>query len=140
MAAATETAIWLALKGAINAAAGPLPVAWPGEVFTPPTAGAELLPYLAVGKVTAPPERVLIGRGDHWHGGSVTLVHVAPVGNPAEFYLQKAAGIAAAFPEDRQMRFGAACLRVTSRPHVTDPYQDGGYLRTPVIVQWEASA
>lgn len=135
-----DTEIWLALKAAIQAAAGSLPLAWPGKAFEPPTAGAELLPYIAVGKVTAPPERVLVGRGDHWRRGSVTMVHVAPVGNPLEWYLEKAAIIAEAFPEDRRMKFGAACVRVTARPQVADSYRDGGYLRTPIIVQWEAAA
>ncbi len=140
MAAATETSLWLALKSAITAAAGALPIAWPGEVFTPPTSGAELLPYLAVGKATAPPQRVLIGRGDHWRSGSVTLVCVAPVGNPAAWHIQKAAGIAVAFPEDRGLVYDGVCLRVTSRPHIADSYQDGGYLRTPIIINWQASA
>lgn len=137
MPASTETSIWLALKSAIQNAAGSLPIAWPSETFEPPTSGADLLPFLSVGKVTVPPMRVLIGRGDHDRSGSVTLVYVAPMGNPAEFYIEKAAGIAANFPEDRRMRFGAVCLRVTSRPHVADGYQDRGYWRTPIIVRWQ---
>lgn len=140
MAAATETAIWMGWRHAIAAAAGTLPVAWPGETFTPPTSGATLLPYMSVGKATAPPERALIGRGDHWQGGSVTLVYVAPVGRPLEWYLQKAAVIADAFHEDRRIRFEGICLRITSRPHLADPYPDGGYLRTPIIINWQASA
>lgn len=135
-----DTSIWLALKAAITTAAGSLPVAWPGETFTPPTSGADLLPYLAVGKVSAPPRRMLISKGKHDRSGSVTLVHVAQLGNPAEFYIEKAAQIAAHFEEDTRMRFGTACLRVTSRPHVVDGYRDVGYWRTPVVISWRAFA
>lgn len=135
-----ETEIWLALKNAVTAAAAALPVAWPDGVFTPPTAGAELLPYLSVGKVSAPPRRVLIGKGQHDRSGSLTLVHVAQIGNPAEWYLQKAAGIADHFAEDTRLRFGSVSLRVSSRPHVADSYRDAGYLRTPIIIPWQAFA
>ena len=137
---ATDTEIWLALRARIQTAADPLPVAWPGEAFTPPTSGADLLPYLAVGKVSAPPRRVLISKGKHDRSGSVTLVYVAQLGNPAEFYVEKAAQIAAHFEEDTLMRFDGGCLRVTQRPHVVDGYRDAGYWRTPVIVPWQCFA
>lgn len=140
MAASTEASIWLALRSAITTAAGALPVAWPDELFTPPTSGAELLPYLSVGKVSAPPRRVLIGKGQHDRSGLVTLVYVAQLGNPSEYYLQKATVIAAHFVEDTRMRHGSVCLRVSSRPHVADSYRDAGYLRTPIIVPWQAFA
>jgi hypothetical protein len=134
-----QTKIWMALKTGIEALSPVLPIAWPAESFTPPVSTGSvpiLLPYLAIGSVTAPPERVQISRGQHWREGSITIVRVAPLGAAVEAYTEAAAKIAAQFPSDLQIRFQDACVRITSAPTVADGYRDNGYFRVPIIIPW----
>jgi len=117
-----------------------LPVAWPGEKFEPPVTGTRLNPFLAVGGANSSPIRITIGPGPHDRSGILTLVHVAMLGEAWEWYIQKAGGIAEFFVEDTKMKFDQVCVRVTTRPRVADPYRDGGYLRTPVLIPWQLFA
>jgi len=138
-----QTKIWMALRTRIEAISPAIPTAWPAEVFTPPVDSGSVpapLPYLSIGKVTAPPQRVLIGRGKHWHTGSVTIVRVAPLGPPEEAHTEAAGKIAAHFPEDLLMPFMGVCVRVVSYPTVADGYRDGGYWRVPIIIPWRVAA
>lgn len=136
MSALDETAIWMALRSAFEVFAGRTRVAWPLETFEP-TLG---MPFYAVAFTAAPPRRVLLARGPHIRDGFLTVSHVAPRGQPMEWHLQKAAEIVAAFPEDRWLEYGGARVRITRRAEIMPPYLDGAYMRTPVVIPWQASA
>lgn len=136
MSALDETAIWMALRSALKAFAGRAPVAWPAERFEP-TPG---MTFYAVAFTAAPPRRVLLARGPHIRDGFLTVSHVAPQGQPLEWHMQKAAEIVAAFPEDRWLEFEGARVRITRRGEIMPSYLDGAYMRTPVVIPWQASA
>ena len=130
-----ETEIWLALKDRIETIPGGLFIHYPGAVVAPTDA-----PFLAVGRVTARPDRVMISRGQHWLTGSITVSYVAPIGQDQSVYIEQGGIIAAHFPEDLRMKYGAACVRVVSYPHVIDGYRDGAWWRTPVNIRWRCAA
>ena len=132
-AALTETAIWMAFRKAVADFAGQTPVAWPAEVYHPDPTKA----FYAVAFTAAPPRRVLVGAGVHIRDGFLTVSHVAPLGPPLEWHVQKAAEIVDAFREDRPI---SACIRITRRGEIMPSYMDGGYLRTPVVIPWQAYA
>lgn len=136
MSALDETAIWMALRSAFAAFAGRVPVAWPLETFEPTLD----VPFYAVAFTAAPPRRVLLARGAHIRDGFLTVSHVAPQGQPLEWHMQKAAEIVAAFPEDRWLEFDGARVRITRRGEIMPPYSDGPYMRTPIVIPWQAFA
>ncbi|MGA0540730.1 phage tail terminator-like protein [Neotabrizicola sp. VNH66] len=140
----TETLIWMALKRRVEALdlSPPLPVAWPGMVFRPPTDPDTRLvsPFLTVTNVSAAPRRLALRRAAHDRVGVLTIVHAAVAGWPYEKYLETAGQIAAWFPEDLCLPYRGVTVRVSSRPHIVDGYLDGGYWRTPVNIPWRSFA
>ena len=130
-----ETKIWLALKSRIQSIPGGLAIAYPADVFTPGAAA-----YIAVGRVNIAPERVFVASGAHERRGTLTLSHVAPIGQDQAVYEEAGAKIAAHFPADLCMNFQGIAVKVVSASHVVDGYRDGAWWRTPVNVFWRASA
>ena len=131
----TETKIWLALKSRIATIPGGLAIAYPADVYTPTDAA-----YIAVGRVNIAPERVFVASGAHERRGTLTLSHVAPIGQDQAVYEEAGAKIAAHFPADLCMNFQGIAVEVVSASHVVDGYRDGAWWRTPVNVFWRASA
>ncbi len=131
-----ETEIWLALKGRVAAAAGALDIAWPAEDFFP-KAGC---PFLQVANLINQPARLSVTRGAHDRSGTLAMILVYPMGQPVEVSVEVAGVIAAQFPDDLQLRYGEACVRIESAPHVVDGFRDGGWWRTPINVFWRAFA
>ena len=133
--AEVETKIWMALKTRIQSIPGGLTVAYPADVYTPGAAA-----YIAVGRVNIAPERVFVAAGVHERRGTLTLSHVAPIGQDQAVYEEAGAKIAAHFPDDLCMKFSNVVVHVVSASHVVDGYRDGAWWRTPVNVFWRASA
>ena len=130
-----ETKIWLALKSRIQSIPGGLAIAYPADVFTPGAAA-----YIAVGRVNIAPERVFVASGAHERRGTLTLSHVAPIGQDQAVYEEAGAKIAAHFPADLCMNFQGIAVKVVSASHVVDGYRDGAWWRTPVNVFWRCAA
>lgn len=126
-----ETTIWTALRQAVADFAGNTPVAWPAEIYNPETSVA----FYDVAFIAAAPRRILIGNGRHVRDGFLTISHVAPIGYTQSWYLQKAAQIVAAFHEGRPLQ---SCLRITRRAEIMPTYRDSVYMRTPVVIPWQA--
>ena len=133
--AEVETKIWMALKSRIATIPGGLTVAYPADVYTPGAAA-----YIAVGRANIAPERVFVAAGVHERRGTLTLSHVAPIGQDQAVYEEAGAKIAAHFPDDLCMKFSNVVVHVVSASHVVDGYRDGAWWRTPVNVFWRASA
>lgn len=139
----TDTKIWLALRGRIADAADALPVAWPAEAFTPPVTSTGLLPFLAVGDTSTSIRVVISSRGKQERTGIVTVSYVAPLGNPQEWYVQKAASLLDYFPLDMGVPFQGVCVKFgngVAVPRVERGFRDNGYIRTPVIIPWRCAA
>ena len=132
--AEVETKIWMALKSRIQSIPGGLAIAYPADVFTPGAAA-----YIAVGRVNIAPERVFVASGVHERRGTLTLSHVAPIGQDQAVYEEAGAMIAAHFPADLCMKFNNVVVHVVSASHVVDGYRDGSWWRTPVNVQWRCA-
>lgn len=132
-----ETSIWLALKARIATLpfSPALPVAYPGSTYSPGKVA-----FIAVNGVTVAPQRVLIGKGAHERAGTLTLSHVAPIGQDIAYYTEMAGKIAAHFEEDTRMQYGGVCVRIVAKPHVVDGFRDEGWWRTPVNIRWRTSA
>lgn len=143
MVATTDTKIWMAIREAIQAASGGLPIAWKDEAFTPPVTSTGLLPFIAVGDV-ATVTRPLIGTNAHKeYTGIVTLSYVAPLGYDTAWYIQRASALLAGFPLDRGKLFQGVCVKwgnPPAVPRVDRGYRDDGYIRTPVLIPWRCSA
>ena len=133
--AEVETKIWMALKSRIQSIPGGLHVAYSADVFTPTSAA-----YIAVGRVNIAPERVFVASGAHERRGTLTLSHVAPIGQDQAVYEEAGAKIAAHFPDDLCMKFNNVVVHVVSASHVVDGYRDGAWWRTPVNVFWRCAA
>lgn len=130
-----ETKIWMALKSRIQSIHGGLAIAYPADVYTPTDAA-----YIAVGRVNIAPERVFVASGAHERRGTLTLSHVAPIGQDQAVYEEAGAKIAAHFPADLCIRYNDILVRIVSVPHVVDGYRDGAWWRTPVNVFWRCAA
>lgn len=143
MVATVETKIWMAIKEAIQAASGGLPIAWRDEQFQPPQTATGHLPFLAVGDV-ATVTRPLIGSSSvKEHTGIVTLSYVAPLGYDAAWYIQRASALLNGFPLDRGSVFQGVCVKwgnPPAVPRIDRGYRDDGYIRTPVIIPWRCAA
>lgn len=136
-----ETKIWLAVKGHITALAGTVPVAWPGSpLFTPPTSGGQLSPYLAVGTVAAAPQRQVIAhRQPQLRVGVLTVVYVAPLGPDVAALIEQAAkALVPYFREGTCILYENVSVEFTAEPAVQDGYRDDGYWRIPVTINWRA--
>lgn len=135
MAISVETEIWLAIKARI-ATATALPIAWPALDFAPDAGCA----FLQVANVINPPNRLSVGTGAYDRSGTLALVLVYPMGQPVEVSQEVAGQIAAHFPEDLRLRYGAACVRIERRAHVMEGFRDGGWWRTPINIFWRSFA
>lgn len=133
--AEVETKIWMALKSRIATISGGIAIAYPADVYTPTNAA-----YIAVGRVNIAPERVFVASGAHERRGTLTLSHVAPIGQDRAVYEEAGAKIAAHFPADLCMNFQGVAVRIVSASHVVDGYRDGAWWRTPVNVFWRCGA
>ena len=133
--AEVETKIWMALKTRIQSIPGGLAIAYPADVYTPGAAA-----YIAVGRVNIAPERVFVAAGAPERRGTLTLSHVAPIGQDQAVYEEAGAKIAAHFPDDLCMNFQGVAVRIVSASHVVDGYRDGAWWRTPVNVFWRCGA
>ena len=133
--AEVETKIWMALKSRIQSIPGGLAIAYPADVFTPGAAA-----YIAVGRVNIAPERVFVALGSHERRGTLTLSHVAPIGQDQAVYEEAGAKIAAHFPADLCINLQGVAVKIVSAPHVIDGYRDGAWWRTPVNVFWRCGA
>ena len=136
MPISVETEIWLAIKPRVELAAGTLPIAWPAADFSP-VAGQ---PFLAVQNIINQPARLSVGPGAHDRSGTLALVLVYPLGQAFEVSQERAGQIAAFFPEDLRLRYGEACVRIETRPHVVEGFRDGAWWRTPINIFWRAFA
>jgi len=132
---AVETKIWLALKARVQSLPSDLFVSYPASVYRP---GKDA--YIAVGRAIVAPRRVYIKRGKHERTGTLTLSHVAPIGQDLAVYEEAAAAIAAHFPEDANLEYSDVCVRIVSAPHVVEGFREGGWWRTPVNISWRCSA
>jgi len=130
-----ETKILLALKAHIQSLPGGLVIVHPASVYSPGVS-----PYVAVGRVTVPPLRVYVGKGQHERTGTLTLSYVAPIGQDEAVYEEAAASIAAHFPEDACLPFQDVRVRIASAPHVVDGFRDGAWWRVPVNISWRCAA
>lgn len=138
-----DTQIWLALRSAVTAAAGSLPVAWPGEAFTPPRTATALSPYVAMGDTTTAARAVIGSRGALDRTGIITLVYVAPMGYNAAWYIERASDLLDGFPLDGCVRYDSVTVRWGNGlavPRVERGFQDNGYWRTPVLIPWRCAA
>ena len=139
MAATTDTKIWMAIRGAVTAAAGGLPIAWRDEVFTPPKTATGLLPFLAVGDVQNVTRPLIGSNAVREYTGIVTLSYVAPLGYDAAWYIQNASALLNGFLLDRSYSFQGVCVKwgnPPSVPRIDRGYRDDGYIRTPIIIPW----
>lgn len=147
----TPTKIWLALKSVISGIKlGTVDIdkAWPAQPYEPRTVNGTPQPYLSVGRVSAVPVRMQIGSSkEHLYEGYLMLVLVHPLlrdttgkSVPEEAYIERAALVAAYFPEDSRISYGGVCLRVLTTPAVQDGYQDNGYWRIPIRIDWRSIA
>lgn len=146
------TKLWLALKSrmqTIRIDGQAIDFAWPAQPYQPRTSSrGDPIPYLSVGRASATPERLQIGsREQRIYSGSLILTLVHPLivdvegkSAPEEAYVERAAQVASYFPEDSRIAFGDVCLRVLTTPAVQDGYQDVGYWRIPIIVDWRSIA
>lgn len=132
-----ETSIWMALRSHIATLSltPAVDFAWPASTYAP-----DKKPYIAVGRATIAPRRVLVGKGSHDRTGTLTLSYVARLGQDSTVYLEQAGQIAAHFAEDTRMKHGEVCVRVVSKPHIVDGYRDEGWWRTPVNIRWHTFA
>lgn len=141
----TETKIWLALKAQVLVAAlaNSLAVAWPAaELFTPPSSGATLLPYLAVGYTSGGPQRQFVGSQETqlWTG-VLTLVRAAPLGASLAAHTEAAATLVAPyFREGTGVAYDGVRVCFMQEPSVKEGYRDNGYWRTPVVIPWRVSS
>lgn len=130
----TETSIWMALRSRIATLSltPAVDFAWPASTYAP-----DKKPYIAVGRASIEPRRVMVGKGSHDRSGTLTLSYVSRIGQDASFYIEQAGIIAAHFEEDTKMRHADVCVRITAKPHVVDGYRDEGWWRTPVNIRWQ---
>ena len=138
-----DTQIWMALKNAVQSAAGTIPVAWPGEKFTPPKSAKKLTPFIAMGDTQTALRAFINSPAPLERNGIVTLAFVAPLGYDAAWYVEQAARLLAFFPVDGGSRFQSVCVRWgngSAVPRVERGFQDSGYFRTPIIIPWRCSA
>lgn len=144
----THTAIYMAIKNVLDriSVERSLPVHYPGvATFEVPVAGSppETQPFLATGLQIGTPTRELINHdAAHWYPLVLTMAFVAPMKStrPMEWHFQRASEIAAYFPERYAKTFAGVQVRPVNAPTVGNPFQDGAYLRTPILVTCQALA
>jgi hypothetical protein len=133
---------WLALKSRIDTLVTDptLPRFDPGAIVTPPTDATGAAPFILLSDVSNEPQRVGIDPRLHIRSGTLLLSVQWPLERPvSHVQLKEIAGqIAAHFPADQCMTFGASRLRVTQDAEVLQPYVEGAYRVAVVRVLWSS--
>lgn len=137
---ATETTDWLALRARVDTLATTMPVFDPGALVTPPKDATGPAPYILLSDVTNQPDRRGIDPRLHVRSGMLMLTVQWPIARAVTHtQLKEVAGqIAAHFPADTCMTFGASRLRVTSDASVVQPFVEGVYRVAVVRVPWSS--
>ncbi|PBC23473.1 MULTISPECIES: DUF4128 domain-containing protein [unclassified Mesorhizobium] len=133
-----ETSIWLALKGRVQTLtlSPALPIAWPNEDFTKPITG-----YLRVTHVPNTNRRLFIGSTEpHQRLGLLQLDVFSKKNQDASIGAEMAGQVAAWFPTDLRMIYGAIFARVTEAPVVAQPIADDTHWLVPVTISYECFA
>lgn len=139
--AGIETSIWLALKSRVVSLPLVYERAWPGQTFTPPSAGGKLQPFLSIGRVSSAPVGMFIDAGKpHERRGSLIITLVYPLGQDIAVYDELGAKIAAYFKDGVEMRYADICASVRGYPHVQEGYEETGYWHVPVVIPWKCYA
>lgn len=141
---AIETTDWLALKSRIDTlVTDPVMQRFePGDILTPPKdVNNNPLPFILLSDVTNDPNRG--GRIDpslHVRSGTLMLSLHWPIARAiSHIQLKEIAGqIAAHFPADEPMRYGASRLQVMQDAGILTSYVDGAYRVTVVRVIWSS--
>jgi hypothetical protein len=136
-----ETTDWLALKSRVDTltVVPAMTVYDPGEIVTPPQDAIGPAPFILLSDVTNDPDRG--GRIDprlHVRTGTLMLAVQWPIARiVSHTQLKEIAGqVAAHFPADTCMSFGASRLRVTQDATSMQAYVDGAYRIAVVRVFW----
>jgi hypothetical protein len=138
---------WLALKDRVDSlVTNPTLTRYdPGQLLTPPSDSSGPLPYLLISDVTNTPRRIgLSSRGaagvDHIRSGTLMLTLYWPIAKAIDHVQLKeiAGSIAAHFPADVCMSYGASRLRTTQDADVLQPYVDGPSRVCVVRVFWSS--
>ena len=138
-----DTKIYMAIRGAIEAASGGLPIAWRDEAFEPPKTATGVLPFLSVGDVATVTRRLIGSSAPKEYTGIVTLSYVAALGYDAAWYIERASLLLAGFPLDSGAVYQGVCVKwgnPPAVPRVERGFRDDGYIRTPIIIPWRCVA
>lgn len=134
---AIETTDWMALKGRIETlvTTPAMQVIEPGAIVQLP---AE--PHILLSDVTNDPVRLGIDRRLHVRSGTLMLTVQWPIARDiTHVQLREIAGqIAAHFPADTCMSYGASRLRVTTDAAALPAYVDGAYRVAVVRAPWSS--
>lgn len=137
-----ETTDYLALKRRVDTlvTTPAIPVFEPGAIMTPPKDATGPLPFILLSDVTNDPDRRGIYPRLHVRSGTLMLSLQWPIARAVTHtQLRELAGqIAAHFPADTCMRFGASRLRVTADASALQSYVDGAYRVSVVRVLWSS--
>lgn len=142
-----QTSDWLALKSRIDTlVTDPTMQRFePGAIVTPPTDANGQAPYILLSDVPNDPQRVgLSARAnvgvDHIRSGTLLISVQWPIARAVSHtQLKEITGqIAAHFPADTCMTFGASRLRTTQDAAALQPYVDGAYRVAVVRVFWSS--
>jgi hypothetical protein len=137
-----DTKIWEAIKARVTQAAGSLPVAWPGQPFTPPVTATGLLPFLSVGDTSTVVQVFTASDQPQQYSGILTVVHVAPMGPDHSWHVERAGALLEYFRPGCRITFQGVTLRwgnPPSVPRIDRGYRDDGYFRTPVLIPWRTT-
>lgn len=134
----TETKIWLAIKSRIDTLLPGYAKAWPYQTFTPPSQSGKLLPYLRIGRVSATPARQFVADGKPYlRTGFIVITLVHPLGQKQSYYDELAGTISEHFSDSTDMRYQDICVSVNSDPHITEGFEENGYIQIPVRIPWQ---
>ena len=139
----TQTTDYLALKARIDTLVidPAMQVFEPGAIVTPPSDATGPLPFILLSDVTNDPARVGIDPRLHVRTGTLMLAVQWPIARAiSHTQLREIAGqVAAHFPADACMTFGASRLRVTADASAMPAYVDGAYRVAVVRVAWSST-
>lgn len=142
-----QTSDWLALKSRIDMlVTDPAMQRFePGAIVTPPTDANGPAPYILLSDVTNEPVRVGLSARpntgvDHVRSGTLMLAIQWPIARAVSHtQLKEIAGqVAAHFPADQCMSFGASRLRTTQNAEAMQSYVEGAYRVAVVRVFWSS--
>lgn len=140
---AIETTDWLALKARVDTLVTdpPMPCLEPGDIVIPASDSFGPLPFIRLSDVVNDPDRG--GRIDatlHVRTGTLMLSIQWPIARAISHTQMKEIGgqVAAHFPADACMHYGASRLKVTQDATVMQAYVDGAYRVCVVRVFWSS--